>query len=182
MAQFIPFDPNVEVLGQSIFTVVNAIPLGKEHRLDVLKKHGIENIDVTTWYSQKKYLKVFEELANTLGPNMLFSIGKGVPEHAVFPPQIDSLEKALQAIDIAYRLNHRGGEIGHYKLVRFDSKGRYAEMVSGTPYPSDFDRGIITTMLRRFKPKDSNSYSVSLDESKPTRLQGQNSCTYLIKW
>jgi hypothetical protein len=182
MAQFIPIGINVEVLGQSIFSVVNAISLGKESRLEILKKNGIENLSENKWYSQEKYLKAFSEIAADIGPSTLFAIGKSVPEHAVFPPEIDSLEKALHVINVAYEMNHRGGEIGSYKLVRFDSTKRQAEMVCANPYPSEFDRGIITTILRKFKPKDSTSCNVSLDSRKPSRLKGGDSCTYLISW
>ena len=182
MAQFVPFEVSVEVLGRSIFSVVNAIPLGKESRLEILEKHGIKNLSEDKWYSQSQYLKAFREIADAIGSNTLFAIGKSIPEHAIFPPEVNSLEKALQIINVAYAMNHRGGEIGSYKLVRFDSVKRQAEMVCENPYPSEFDRGIITTMLRKFKPKDSISYDVSLDLSRPTRLQGADSCTYLIRW
>jgi hypothetical protein len=182
MAQFVPFGVNVEVLGQSIFSVVNAISLGKESRLEILKKHGIKNLCEDKWYNQKQYLNAFREIADAIGPSTLFAIGKSVPEHAIFPPEIDSLEKALQVIHVAYEMNHRGGEIGSYKLVKFDSVKRQAEMICNNPYPSEFDRGIITTILRKFKPKDSTSYDVSLDACKPTRLKDGHSCTYLIRW
>jgi hypothetical protein len=182
MAQFVPFEQNVEVLGQFIFTLVNATPSGKEYRLHILSKYGIDSIKLNSWYSQQQCLKAFEEISIVSGSNILFDIGKGIPEYAIFSPQIDSLEKALRAIDIAYAMNHRGGEIGYYDLIRFDSKARLAKMICTTPYPSEFDRGIITAMLKRFKPKDSVNYSVLLNLRKPTRLHGGDSCTYLIKW
>jgi hypothetical protein len=58
----------------------------------------------------------------------MFLIGKAIPEKAVLPPEIDSLEKALHSINMAYRMNHRGGEFGFYKLVSFDSAKRTATM------------------------------------------------------
>ena len=82
-------------------------------------------------------------------------IGKAIPENADFPPEVDNLEKALGPIDVAYPMNHRGGETGHYKLVSYDEEKKEATMVCNNPYPSEFDRGIITTMLRKFKPLDS---------------------------
>ena len=109
-------------------------------------------------------------------------IGKAIPEHAKFPPQIDSLQKALAAIDMAYHMNHRNGEIGNYTLKEFDEKNRRAVMVCNNPYPSEFDRGIISTMLRRFKPSGSFKYDVTLDTTKETRMNGGERCTYLIQW
>jgi hypothetical protein len=34
-------------------------------------------------------------------------IGKSIPENAQFPPEINSIEAGLQAIDVAYHMNHR---------------------------------------------------------------------------
>jgi len=51
----------------------------------------------------------------------LFAIGKAIPESAIFPPEIQGLEMGLSAIDIAYHMNHRGGEIGHYNLILYDA-------------------------------------------------------------
>jgi hypothetical protein len=46
------------------------------------------------------------------------------------------------------------------------------------PYPSEFDRGIITSLSRRFKPH----CEVKLDPDKPSRTEGGDSCTYIIEW
>ncbi|MCS7073054.1 MAG: hypothetical protein NZ108_01160 [Bacteroidia bacterium] len=182
MAQFIPFAPNVEVNGQTVLSIVKAISAGQELRMKILEKHGIINPKPDEWYSQEAWLKAFEEIASNIGPNTLFSIGKAIPENAIFPPDIDNLEKALNSINIAYHMNHRGGEIGYYKVVSFDWNERKAVMECKNPYPRHFDRGIITTMVRRFKPEDSLFSEVVLDTSKPNRLLGAESCFYLITW
>lgn len=182
MGVLVSFESNVEVLGKSIVTLVNAIPLGREYRLHILSKYGIENIDNDNWYSQQQYLRAFREISIASGADLLFAIGKGVQEHAAFPPQTDCLEKALRAVDVVHALNHRGGKIGYYDLMFFDSQARVAKMICTTPYPSEFDRGILATTLKRFKPTDSVNYNVLLNLRKPTRRHGEDSCTYLIKW
>ena len=181
MAQFVAFDSNVEVNIQTILSVVNAFSAGKEVRLAILNRHGIDP-GKSEWYRQQLWLNAFKEIAESLGERTLFMIGKAIPENAVFPPQIDNLQKALAAIDMAYHMNHRGGEIGHYLLKEYDEKRRDAIMVCNNPYPSEFDRGIISTMLRRFKPKDSFQYDVVTDLSEESRITGGESCTYIIKW
>lgn len=50
------------------------------------------------------------------------------------------------------------------------------------PYPSEFDRGIITSMARKFSPGSASGISVELNETKPNRLKGDDSCTYTILW
>jgi hypothetical protein len=182
MAQFIAYDPVVKVNGQTILSVVNAMEFGKETRKEILEKHGLVNIEPEGWYDQQKWLDAFREIHDSLGTNTLYIIGKAIPENAKFPPEINSLEKALNAIDVAYHMNHTKGDIGSYKVIEFDDKKRKAVMTCSNPYPSDFDRGIINAMLVRFKPKDSLKYSVALDTSKETRINGADSCTYTIGW
>ncbi|MDJ1504362.1 hypothetical protein [Xanthocytophaga agilis] len=182
MTQFVPFEKGVEVNGQTILAVVYALHAGRDTRWGILEKHGLGNIQPDQWYSQEKWLNAFRDISKHLGDPTLFVIGKAIPENALFPPEIDSLEKALNSIDIAYHMNHRGGEIGSYKLTSFDAAKREAIMVCHNPYPSEFDRGIITTMLRKFKPKDSYIAEVNLDQTKETRQEGKETCTYIITW
>jgi len=40
-------------------------------------------------------LDTFREIADQVGPNTLYQIGVRIPENAAFPPEIDSIEKAL---------------------------------------------------------------------------------------
>lgn len=162
--------------------VVYALEIGQDTRLEILAKHGIIEPRGDAWYPQKAWLDAFQEIAEEIGNHTLFSIGKAIPEHAELPPQIDTLEKALMAIDMGYHLNHRGGEIGHYTLTSFDPESQTAVMVCNNPYPSEFDRGIITAFLRRFRPADSLKSDVILDYNQPTRLKGADSCTYKLAW
>lgn len=182
MAQFVSFQKGVEVSGEAVLAVVNALDAGKATRMKILEKHGIADPHPGGWYSQQLWLDAFREISEIFGVHTLFAIGEAIPENAVFPPEVDGLKKSLASIDLAYHLNHRGGEIGHYSLVEFDEAKRSAVMVCNNPYPSEFDRGIITTMTRKFVPQNSMIYDVQLDPSKETRLRGGNSCTYLITW
>ncbi|WP_375562452.1 hypothetical protein ACE193_07865 [Bernardetia sp. OM2101] len=185
MAQFIPFSPNVEVNGQTILSFLNAIPHNAfAHGVlkDTLKKYNLQDIEPNSWYSQRSWLDAFAEISKKFGKATLFSIGKAIPENAIFPPQINDLESALKGINMAYHMNHRNGDIGYYKLLSFDKNHKKAIMECKNPYPSDFDRGIIITMVRKFIFKSSKTIQVELDTSKPTRLGGADSCTYIITW
>jgi hypothetical protein len=66
--------------------------------------------------------------------------------------------------------------IGHYAFHRDGT--RSGVMVCNTPYPSDFDRGIVTGVARRFRAHA----TVVMDESQPSRKRGGESCTYLVAW
>jgi hypothetical protein len=180
MAQFRAFAQGVEVNGETVYSIVDGMGSFKHTALSVLSENGIKDPKPGQWYSQQKWLDAFRNIAETIGPSTLFSIGLKIPENAQFPPEIDSIEKALSAIDVAYHMNHQGGEIGHYKFISIGI--RSGKMVCENPYPCDFDRGLIEAMARRFKQKDAVRVKVEHDDKAPCRKRGANSCTYKISW
>jgi hypothetical protein len=172
--------PCIEVSGEALQAMVSGISyaapdLGKK----ILTAHGIAAPQPGRWYPQRAWLNAFHEIASTLGPNTLFVIGHTIPAMARFPPRIHSIQRALSAIDEAYHMNHRGGEIGSYA---FEPTGPGAgRVVCRNPYPSDFDRGIIQGVAERFRSPE-NRISVHLDYGAPTRKSGADSCTFLVTW
>jgi len=194
MAQFVAFDPKVEVNGETVLSVVEGMGAFRDRAYKFLEDNGIVRPEPGKWYSQQAWLNAFKAIAQATGEYTLFNIGKKIPENAQFPPEINTIEKALGAIDVAYHMNHRiGGKvmfdpasgtmlegIGHYG---FEKTGeREIRMVCENPYPSDFDRGIIEAMALKFKPAGAGIVIVKLDDSLPTRKKGADSCTYTIKW
>ena len=180
MAEYKFFTSGCEVAGASIVSLVESLTTGQDTRLQILKKHGIVP-KVGEWYPQQPFLDAFKEIATSIGNHTIFMIGKAIPEKVQFPP-IDSVNTALQVIDQAYKMNQRGGDSGEYTLSEFDEKNKTAVMVCRNPYPSEFDRGIITAILRKFRPKGSFKADVILDNTKETRSKGADSCTFNIFW
>ncbi len=182
MAQYIPFANGVEVNGKTILSFTQALKVYESLLVKVLYEHGITELNPDCWYDQEQWLKAFREVGNRFGGNTLFSLGKAIPEHAEFPSTMKDLQEALSAIDVAYHMNHRGGEIGYYKVLKFDAGLKTALVECRNPYPSDFDRGLITAIVRKFKPATSIVSKVELDADKPSRLNGADSCTYKVTW
>lgn len=183
MAQYIAFDKNVEVNGETVATIINAFPeYLTEFAIKILKNHGIENPTPGEWYSQDNWLAAFADVSQKFGVNTLFEIGKAIPANANFPENIETLEQALESIDKAYHMNHRNGEIGFYKLVEFNDCDKSAIMHCKNPYPCEFDRGIITAIARRFRPPRSNFPQTKLIDSKPGRQQGADESWYKVTW
>jgi len=179
MAQFKAFSPTVQVNGETVLSVVEGLGAFKPTALQILADNGIKDPQPGQWYSQQAWLDAFKTISEKLGQVTLYSIGLKIPETAKFPPAIDSIEKALASIDVAYHMNHRMGEIGNYKYEATGEKS--ARMVCTNPYPCDFDRGIIEAVAKRFRPKGA-LVRVKHDDSAPCRKQGAESCTYLIEW
>ncbi len=194
MVQFVAQSLDIEVNGETILAFVNSMTRGQDTRLSLLRKHGIDPLP-GQWYSQQAWLNAFRELSVSVGEMNLFLVGKAIIDNASFPP-ISGLQDGLASIDVAYHMNHRkagqvmfdpdSGDmlegIGHYRLIAFDEAARTASMVCDNPYPSRFDEGIISQVVRRFKPATSRRADVTLDATKPTRVKGAESCTYIVSW
>lgn len=194
MAQYTAFNKNVEVNGQTVLSVVDGMGTFRSQSLRILKENGIDNPQPEKWYSQQAWLDAFKEIHDHVGEKTLYSIGKSIPENAKFPPEIDDIHKALAAIDIAYHMNHRiNGTvmfnpatgsltegIGHYTYKKIDD--HHVKMICNNPYPSEFDRGIIMAMAEKFKPSSAKRIRVELDPDQPTRIKGDDSCTFDVSW
>jgi hypothetical protein len=180
MAQFVAMSPDVEVNGETVYAVVDGMGAFRTVAMEILSANGIEDPQAGQWYPQQKWLDAFKKISSALGANTLFAIGMKIPENAQFPPDIDSMEKGLRSIDVAYHMNHRGGDIGEY---RYESAGpKSARMVCRNPYPCAFDRGIITAIAKRFKLQGNVIPSVKHDDSAPCRAKGDDCCIYTVNW
>jgi hypothetical protein len=180
MAQFIAFDRNVQVNGRTVCSVIDGMGAFQHIATKILTENGIVDPMPDQWYSQQAWLNSFKAIAKKVGARTLYQIGMRIPENADFPDHIDSVEKALFSIDVAYHMNHRGGEIGHYQFKRTGSHS--GKMTCKNPYPCDFDRGIIDAMCKKFKPRRSIYVCSKHDETQSCRKEGGDSCTYLIRW
>jgi hypothetical protein len=180
-ARFHVIDSNVEVNGETIQALVQGMGKFRETALRILAKQEIVNPQPGEWYSQQAWLDALAVIADKVGPDALFNIGLRIPENALFPPGIDSLDKALSSVDAAFHMNHRNGLIGHYYFTATGPKS--CEMVCENSYPCDFDRGLVTAICRHFKPKGSETMAqITHDDSKPCRKKGALSCTFLVTW
>ena len=179
MAQFEALSPRVEVLGEVVLSLVNVMGAFKSVSLGILEQNGIVDAQPDRWYSQQAWLDSFKVIAEKVGPNTLYQVGRQIPAQYKFPPGIDSIETVMTDLDEAYRRSHRGGEVGHY---RFEILGLdFGRMFCDNPYPCDFDRGILSALAHRFEPPGS-LVEVRHDEDAPCKKKGADTCTYTINW
>lgn len=179
MALYKAYNAKVEVNGETVLSVVSGMGIFKDNALQILKENGIDNPKPGQWYLQQSWLNAFKTIAERIGKTTLYQIGKSIPESAKFPSEINDIHKALSAIDIAYHMNHRNGEIGYYKYEKINE--RTVKIICQNPYPTDFDKGIIDAMAKKFKPKDS-FVKVTLDEKQLVRNKGAESDTFIVSW
>ncbi|HEU4408506.1 MAG TPA: hypothetical protein VFS43_24805 [Polyangiaceae bacterium] len=178
-------------MGQSVESFLSATELQTAVMRKILVQSGFPPRVVSTdWYPQARWLAALRFIAEAIGENTLLAVGKRIVDSAAWPEEVTTIDAGLASIDVAYHMNHRinGAPlfdpatgtmtegIGHYQYCPAET--RRAVMVCHNPYPSDMDRGIILAVARKFKP----AAEVSLDESKPTRKRGGESCTYHVTW
>jgi len=191
MTEFKAIDSNVEVSGAAVLSVIEGMTRCSDCDLmesfrrmatRILAKNGIDSPRKDKWYPQQAWLDAFREISEEIGPATLRMIGEKIPETALWPPEVTTIEEGLASIDVAYHMNHRGGEIGHYRYEETHQAGwKSGKVICNNPYPCAFDHGIIKATARRFAPKD-KAPIVTHDDSRPCRQKGGDSCTYLVSW
>lgn len=185
MSEFKSFTLGVEVLGEVIVAFMKGFPVGTEQKGSrILEKNGIKDPIPGSWYPLQPFLDSMRELSDIFGPPLLARIGEQIATNAKLPPDLDSLEKCLASIDIAFHMNHRGGDIGHYQHSYEGIQGglNRAKIVCHNPYPCAFDRGCLEGFAARFSPEGPHGVTVRHDESQSCRRQGQESCVFIISW
>ncbi len=185
MASYKSFAPEVEVIGEVIAAFVAGFPtVAKGEGLVILTKHGINQPQLGQFYPLQALLDAMQEVADRMGDQMLYRIGAEIAKNAKLPPDIDNLEVALGAIDTAYHMNQRGGEIGHYRFVDEGTSGglRIGRMECLNPYPHAFDRGVLDGFAERFRPEDCIDVVIRDDESAPNRKAGARASMYIVTW
>lgn len=177
MQTFQSSDPHAEVLGASIYTIIDAAGTFKRRAEQLLERNGITHLKLEQWYPLQPILNVLKDLYESVGPQTIRQIGRKVLDNAVFPSDINSLEQALASLNVAYHLNHHGN-VGDYKFEKISE--RSAKMICNQPYPCEMDHGIIISLCNRFRPANVTSVNIKHDASQPCRKRGDEVCIYLI--
>lgn len=175
MSEYHPYDPAVEVSGAAILSTIAGL---QDDVLSVLAAHGIGQITADGWYPQQAWLDALRDISTGGGILDLVSVGMRVPDTALWPPEVDTVEKALLSIDVAYQMNHRNGEIGSYHAEVIEEG--HVRLMCDNPYPSDFDYGIIYQTTRKFMPRG-QVFTVRRADS-PSRKNGDDMCIYDVTW
>ena len=192
--QFRVFEPNIEVNGQTILSVVDGLGKFKDMGYKILADNGISTPLPNCWYSQQAWLNTFKYISEKLGPYILCQIGIRIPENADWPPRVLTIFDALSSIDVAYHMNHRKNGvmmynpidgtmqegIGHYGYEKV-SENEIAMMLTN-PYPCEFDIGIIKATSLKYSPTSKYNISIFHDETQSCRKNGDESCVISIKW
>ena len=176
MAQFVAFDPHAQVKGVGLQVYVAA--LGEKAR-EVLQAYGFDRIDPDAWYPQQQFLDALRELAEgDFNASMdMVHVGTKIPEFAPWPPGVHTAEDALVNLNAAYRMHHRG-KVGEYQVEQVGERQFVINV--RTPYPCDFDYGIIYATARHYLPEGTHLVVEHTEDS--CRKNGDDCCTYYVRW
>ncbi len=169
------------VNGTSIMFYLSTFGSYRKRGEQILRKYmGIDEIveDENVWYSLPQLLKAMEEFQKQFGLEFVRKMGAAVFGVGKFPPELDSVEKAMAMANMAYYMNHQceGDMIGGYHWEQ--GEGKSGVMTCDSPYPCAFDQGVIGSMVTTFAPKG----TVVHDDSKPCRHKDGDSCTLIVNW
>jgi hypothetical protein len=189
---------NIDVLGANLQSIVDGFGTFSllANRILLDEKLGKEGKDggiifeKGVWYPLPTFLRAFERIGREFGAYMLRQVGISIPKNAPFPPTVVDVDTALQAIDVAYHMNHgEGGKalfdpmtgqkrelIGHYGYERVPGKKVIMSKCT-TPYPCAFDEGILISMAQRFE-RTANVVHMP----GACRTRGADHCVYQISW
>ncbi len=141
-----------------------------------LGEYGLEDIEPDEWYPLEIPLAMLYDMRDEYGDIRMRNMGQNVPQHVEFPPELSDVDNALRAIDTAYHQNHRGDDIGFYEFQVEDS--REGIVICETPYPCEFDKGLIMGVAEKFA--DSH---VDVEEvGDQCRSDGGQRCEYRVEW
>ncbi|MCU0443322.1 MAG: hypothetical protein MUE85_00290 [Microscillaceae bacterium] len=182
MAQFVSFDSESKVSGKMICSMLDAVPAYENKIKMILSKYSLDEPDPQQWYEMQDFLSVFKDISKLLGPHLLFAIGKNFPVQLLQNGEVQSLENALRDLDSLYHDHHRGDSVSYYKLISFSQDRKEAKIECKNPYPCYLDRGILTSITQKYKPRGASLVNVELDNDRPSRLGGSDVSYYTIMW
>ncbi len=175
MPTYQAFDPNTELVGRTALSMTSNIM--QDEYIDILKRHGLEQIDPEAWYPVQSLLDVFNEIARGgFNASPIFvSIGMAAARLSLesMPPQLKALpwQTFFTSYDKVWQSRHRNGDVGRVTTEYVDDNHLVLRFRS--PYPDDIFYGAFYAYTRHFKPAGKN-FSVTYDDKLLPRDKGGN--------
>ncbi|OQX22717.1 MAG: hypothetical protein BWK80_29750 [Desulfobacteraceae bacterium IS3] len=171
----------VEVRGEVILGVLEAMArtvlreISTKNALELLGKCGISEIKQGCWYPLESFISALNQISKEGRANTLKLIGASVVNIAKWP-NINTLSEALYSLDVSYHMNHRRdgkelfdskngkiieGKIGHCMIIPPKKGENKVVYINSSFYPCDFDFGMTSELVKKFKPKNCNHFAIS---------------------
>lgn len=172
MPRYVSFEADTELNGNTALAFLKNIR--HDNIVDILKKHGMDNIDPTAWYPLQSVLNIMNDIYESSDASTNFvSIGIAAAQLGIdnLPPQMANatLEQLLMAYPAVYQQRHRGGDPGEIAVKKVDDSHYIITM--RVPYPDDVFYGVMYGYVRHFCPQNKR-FSLRYDPDLPRREDG----------
>jgi hypothetical protein len=182
--RFQAFDPNSEVIGQSMLGFVQCAMY--DELRPFLERYGLAEVDPDQWYPLQVWLDILNDLPAKRAGQAMFdfvSVGMAIAEVAPMSPVYGNgmhFGDALVASSGGgYLRSHRGGDVGGHSAKKIDNN--HVVVTTRTPYPDDLIYGVLYGMARRYLPDDAG-FIVEYDAETPRRDYGGEVTVVHITW
>lgn len=154
-------DPAAEIIGASLRVTLAAFQLPQKAQ-ELLVLHGLPaDPEPDQWYPVGAWLRVLRDMEQHYGPQTVYAAGLQVVQLSRWPTNFLTLREVLRSLDQAHRVNVRGKNVGYYRVEELGPRELRIECL--TPVPTEFDRGIITGVTRKFRPDGAVRVQVLLE-------------------
>ena len=161
--RYVSFDSQAEINGETIGAMLAAFHI-PQHGGNLLQKHGLPaQPQAGVWYPMQAWLNVLGELEAEYGEETVYAAGFQIGQYSQWPPTVQTLAAALQALEAVRQANMRGRHIGYYRVEEPSPRG--VRVVCSNPSPAAFDHGLLTSLARKFKPAGAIRVRVTREES-----------------
>jgi hypothetical protein len=170
---FVSPDPEAMVRALNVRATLDAFDIVPDAAKKIARAHQLplDDLKPDQFVRVQNWLNALKEIHGKIGPVLVRQVGAKIIENAEFPPHFDTVESVLLALDQIYYLNHKGN-VGHYNATKQPDGS--VIVCCETPYPRDFERGLVEGITRNTRLAKNKRYQVKYT---PGPADGNLTCT-----
>lgn len=151
-------DPNLEVAGLTTLSFVSN--LDSTNYAELIKKHGLENVDTEAWYPLNKVFGLFNDIAaQNRGHAPFVVMGMKITQQSPFPPDMLNgltLAGILEGWQEHYEASHRGGTLPPVVTEKLGEQNYRLILQEDHLYPYDLVYGMAYGFCKLLLPRGTN--------------------------
>jgi hypothetical protein len=148
--KFVSPSPDAEILGRILVAFIKN--LHADEIAPILKKRGVSSFEPDKWYPMQLILDISKDMLDTdvHAPEKLVGIGLTAAEDFPFPPEVKTLQSAIQAVNAMLHQTMRNLPEGFGATVEV-IEDKHLRVFSVDPFSTDSTYGFYWGTVNRFK-------------------------------
>ena len=161
--KFIVSTPGQEIIGQIAMSNFQSVMSSEIQPL--LEKHGLVDVRPDQWILHQKVMDLYRDIESgkTNIADNLVAIGKKGADNIVLPPEVNTLDILLGALNLTYQMNVRPVAEGEGYIPKRMGDGHY-HVITNSPYPQDLMYGFLWGLVNRLRPQNA-AFTVRIVEN-----------------